>query len=263
MTTTAPSLTVIVLTRNEARHLAACLRTLAFAERRIVLDCGSTDGTQEIAKANGAELFHRDFDDFSSQRNHALTLTNSEWVLMIDADERVPSGLAEEICAVVNANPPRPENAFRLPRRNYYLGKPLRIAGAGRDSVVRLFRKGKIRWENLVHESVKVEGATGELLTPLEHHTVTELADSLRKMTQYSLLSGQELHRRGRRTNPLAILTHTAARFLKVYIFHLGVLEGGRGLLIAGCESAGVFFKYSRLWELQRTAAPETAKIIG
>ena len=252
MIPSAHSLAVIILTRNEARHLADCLNTLAFAGRRIVLDCGSTDGTQAIATANGAELFHRDFDDFSSQRNHALTLAATEWVLMIDADERVPAGLAAEICAVVNANPPRAETAFRLPRRNFYLGAPLRFAGAGRDTVVRLFRKDKIRWENLVHESVKVEGATGELLTPLEHHTVTELADSLRKMAQYSLLSGEELHRRGRRTNPFAILAHTAARFLKVYVFHLGLLEGGRGLLIAGCEAAGVFFKYSRLWEMQR-----------
>src|SRR5258706_13093268 len=105
----ASSLTAIVLTRNEARHLADCLRALAFAGRRIVLDCGSTDGTQNIAAANGAELFHRDFDDFSSQRNHALSLAASEWVLMIDADERVPPGLAEEIRAVVNAQPPRSE----------------------------------------------------------------------------------------------------------------------------------------------------------
>ncbi len=252
MSVTAPQITAVVLTRNEARHLADCLAALRFCGRRLAVDCGSTDGTQTIAAAAGAELVHRDFDDFSSQRNFALSKIETEWALMIDADERVSAALAAELSRAAAA--PGDAAAFAFPRDNHYLGAPLRFAGTGRDRVVRLLRVGKTRYENLVHEAVKCDGPVRELAGPLIHLTVVSLADSLRKVVQYSELSALELRRRGRTIGPAGILGRTLARFVKIYCLRFGVLDGARGLIAAGFEAAGVFFKYALLWEARRAA---------
>lgn len=246
-------LTAVILTRNEARHLAGCLATLAFCERRLVVDCGSTDGTQQIAQEAGAELLHRDFDDFASQRNFALERAGAGWVVMIDADERVPRELGEALSRAVRD--PGDAVAFAFPRVNHYLGRPLRFAGTGHDRVVRLFRGDRVRYQNLVHEKPVVDGPVGELAEPLDHLTVVTLEDSLRKLAQYSELSAREMHRRGRRSGAAAIMLRPLARFAKVYLLRLGVLDGTRGLIAAGFEAAGVFLKYARLWDLGRAGS--------
>lgn len=248
----APSLTAIVLTKNEAENIADCLASLAFAPVRLVLDCGSDDGTRALAEAAGARVLERPFDDFSSQRNFALAQAGGDWVLMIDADERVPEPLAREILAVLSATGPADPAAYRLRRNNLYLGKPLRFCGAGRDTVIRLLRRGRAGYVNLVHETPRIDGGIGDLATPLEHHTVRSLSESLQKLAQYSPLSALEMQRRGRRVSLAGIAGRTLARWIKIYIVKLGLLDGGRGFLVAAFESAGVFFKYALLWDMQR-----------
>jgi len=249
---TTPSLTAIVLTKNEADNIAGCLATLGFAAQRLVLDCGSTDGTRELAAAAGAKVIERAFDDFSSQRNFALAQAATDWVLMIDADERVPAALASEITAALASAAPDSPAAWRLKRNNLYLGRPLRFCGAGRDEVVRLFRRGQVEYANLVHETPRVAGAVARLRTPLEHHTARTLGESLQKLAQYSPLSALELQRRGRRISLPGIALRTLGRWLKVYLVKLGFLDGARGFLVAGFEAAGVFCKYALLWDLNR-----------
>lgn len=249
------SLTAIVLTKNEADNIADCLAALNFAADRLVLDCGSTDGTRELAAATGARVVERAFDDFSSQRNFALAQAATDWILMIDADERVPAALAAEIMGVItNAKSDGPA-AYRLKRDNLYLGEQLRFCGAGRDEVIRLFRRGKVEYANLVHETPRVTGAVADLPTPLVHHTARTLAESIEKLAQYSPLSARELQRRGRRVTLAGIAGRTMARWLKVYLVKLGFLDGARGFLVAGFEAAGVFCKYALLWDLNRENA--------
>ena len=180
MTTPAlAGLTAIVLTKNEADNISACLASLGFAGARLVLDSASTDGTQERAAAAGARVLQRPFDDFSSQRNFALAQAATDWVLMIDADERVPDALATEIAGAIAAATPDGPAAYRLRRNNLYLGRPLRFCGAGRDEVIRLFRRDRVEYANLVHETPRINGAVADLSTPLEHHTARTLAERL------------------------------------------------------------------------------------
>ncbi len=251
MSAPGPRVVAIVLTRDEAAEIGECLAALRFADARLVVDSGSRDRTVEIAEAEGARVVAHPFVDFASQRNAALDLVDAEWVLMIDADERVPPELAAEIRAAI-ASAPAEVGAFRLPRRNWYLGRPLRHCTTGRDTVVRLLRRGRARFVNKVHESARVEGEIRDLKTPLDHHTVRALGDSLRKVAEFSPLSAEEMLARGKTTSVAGIAAHTLARFLKVYVAKRGFLEGSRGFLIAGFESAGVFFKYAMLWDKQR-----------
>ncbi len=250
-----PSLTAIVLTKNEAFNIVDCLAALNFATDRLVLDCGSTDGTRALAAAAGASVMERAFDDFSSQRNFALAQADTDWVLMIDADERVPEALAAEIATAIGSTAEDGPSAFRLSRNNLYLGRPLRFCGAGRDEVIRLFRRGHVEYANLVHETPRITGRVADLQTPLLHHTARTLAESIEKLAQYSPLSALELQRRGRRVSLAGIAGRTVARWLKVYLVKLGFLDGARGFLVAGFEAAGVFCKYSLLWDLNRKSA--------
>jgi glycosyltransferase involved in cell wall biosynthesis len=248
---TAPRITAIVLARDEAHNIVECIDTLRFADEILVVDSGSADATQPLARGAGARVVEHAFVDFAAQRNAALAMTDAEWALMIDADERVPAALAGEIrAATASAGPD--VGAFRLRRRNWYLGQPLVFCAAGHDTVVRLLRRGRVTWANKVHEAASVAGRVPTLPTALEHHTARSLGDVLRKVADYSPLSAEELFARGRRTSVAGIVGHAAGRFLKVYVGKRGFLDGARGLLIAGFESAGVFFKYALLWDKQR-----------
>lgn len=251
MSAPGPSLAAVVLTRDEAHNIAECLGALSFADEILVVDSGSRDATVDLARAAGARVVEHPFVDFAAQRNAALSMVAADWVLMIDADERVPAALAAEIRAAVGGAA-NDVGAFRLARRNWYLGRPLRYGASGRDTVVRLLKRGRVRWANKVHETAHVDGTIAALDTPLEHHTVRSLADSLRKVAEFSPLSAEEMFVRGRRTTVGGIAGHTLARFVKVYVVKRGFLDGARGFLVAGVESAGVFFKYALLWDRQR-----------
>ena len=248
-----PSLTAVVITKNEAHQIAACIAGLRFAQHVLVVDSGSDDGTREAAAAAGAEVIQHPFTDYAGQRNLGLSRVRTEWALMVDADERVSPELAVEIAAAIDGATAEPHVAgFRLLRRNHFLGRPMTRSRAGSERLTRLMRAARAKYVNAVHETPVVEGEIHDLDAPMEHLTHVRLRDAFEKTLRYAILWAQDMNARGKTTSIAGIAGHTVHRWLKVYVFNGGFLEGGRGFLMAGFESVGVFFKYALLWELQR-----------
>ena len=245
-------LTVIVPTLNEEEMLPACLESVRFADEILVVDSFSTDRTGAIARAAGARFLQNRFIDFSAQKNWAIERAAHEWILQVDADERVTPALRAGIEAILVAGPDRA--AYRMPRRNYFLGRPMRHTGWGRDAVVRLFRR-TARFEGEVHEELRVDGPIGELEGALDHHSFRSFAQYWSKMLSYSALGAARLRREGRRAGPAQVALHPLAYFLKMYVLRLGFLDGMHGLVLSLLGATTVYFKYARLWELQVAAA--------
>jgi glycosyltransferase involved in cell wall biosynthesis len=248
-----PSLTAVVITKNEAHQIAACLAALRFAPHVLVLDSGSEDGTREVAAAAGAEVVLQPFTDFAGQRNLGLARVRTEWALMIDADERVSPALAHEILeALAGASREPHVGAFRILRRNHFMGRPLTRSRCSRERLTRLMRVGRAKYVNAVHEAAVIEGDVRDLAAPMEHLTHVKLRDAFEKTLRYAILWAQDMHARGKTTSLGGIAVHTVHRWFKIYLVKGAILEGTRGFILAGFESVGVFFKYALLWELQR-----------
>jgi glycosyltransferase involved in cell wall biosynthesis len=247
-----PSLTAVVITRNEAHQIGACVTALGFAPHVLVVDSESVDGTREAASAAGADVVVHPFTDYAGQRNVGLARATTAWVLMIDADERVSPALAEEIVlGIERANAQPAISAFSLLRRNHFMGRPLTLSSSGNERLVRLMRKDRAKYVNAVHETPIIDGQIRELAAPMEHLTNVELRDAFDKSRRYAILWANDMHGRGKTTSIAGIAGHTLHRWFKVYLIKRGFLEGTRGFILAGFESVGVFFKYSMLWELQ------------
>lgn len=247
----SPSLTAIVITRNEAHQIADCIRALSFAPTVLVVDSGSDDGTREAAAAAGAEVALHPFTDYASQRNFGLSRAATEWALMVDADERVSPALAAELVAAIERAAPGVA-AFRLVRRNHFMGRPLTRSSSGTERITRLMRPSRAKYVNRVHERPLIDGEIRDLAGPLEHLTHVRLKDAFEKALRYGTLWAADMHGRGVTTSLVGIAGHTVHRWVKLYVFKRGFLEGTRGFILAGFESVGVFFKYALLWELQR-----------
>src|SRR5215475_10408277 len=192
-----PRLSAIVITRNEAAKIADCLDSLAFCDERIVVDCGSEDETVSRALARGARVEHHVFEGFGAQKNFALSLASGEWVLSIDADERVSPALAAEITAVLAA---ASADAYEMPRQSSFLGRVMRHSGWYPDYVLRLFRRGRARFsDDIVHERVLCDGRVLRLKEPLLHYPVDRIEDALSRMDRYSSAGAEKLVASGRR----------------------------------------------------------------
>lgn len=250
---TPPSLTAIVIAKNEAHQIAACIAALGFAPHVLVVDSGSVDDTRAIAGSLGAEVAVHPFTDFADQRNFGLGHVRTEWALMIDADERVTPALAVEIVeAIAKASGPSNVAAFRIMRRNYFMGRPLTRCRSASERLTRLMRPTRAKYVNAVHETPVVDGEIRDLAAPMEHLTHVRLRDAFEKTLRYALLWAQDMNARGKTTSLAGIAGHTVHRWFKIYLFNGAILEGTRGFILAGFETVGVFFKYALLWELQR-----------
>lgn len=249
--TPAPRLSVIVITHNESRHIAACLDSVAFADEIVVVDSGSTDDTCEIARARGARvLVTPDWPGFGPQKNRALNLATGDWVLSIDADERVTPALAEEIRAVIATGR---LDAYRIARLSEFCGQPMRHCGWWPDHVLRLFRRGKARFTDAaVHEKLEAAGPVGVLRHHLLHYPYETIEALLVKMNRYSTDAALMMYRRGRRTSIPGALGHGIWTFVRIYFIRRGFLDGWRGLIVACAAGAGSFFRYAKLYMLQQ-----------
>lgn len=245
-------LTVIVPTLNEEAMLAGCLASVGFADEILVVDSFSTDRTPEIARAAGARFLQNRFVDFSTQKNWAIERAAHEWILQVDADERVTATLRDAIGTLLREGPTHA--AYRIARINYFLGRRMRHTGWGRDGVVRLFRR-TARFRGEVHEEIEAGGTTGVLGGALEHYSFRSFAQYLGKIQAYSAFGAARLQREGRRAGPVQVVLHPLAYFLKAYVLRLGVLDGMHGLVLSLLGATTVYLKYARLWELQVTGA--------
>ncbi len=242
-------LTIVIPTRNEAAQIAECVRHLGWAGEVIVIDGSSADGTPALARAAGARVIERDGSTIAAQRNAAIAAASHEWVFALDADERIGPELAAELARAV-ASPAH--EAYAVRRRNVYLGKPITRAGWGRDWVVRLFQRGRRFVERRVHEGLEPVADVGRLTAPLEHVPFRDLAHHLSKADRYSAWAAADLADQGRRARLADLVFRPPARFVRMYVLQLGLLDGWRGALLSGFGAMTVFLKYARLWERSR-----------
>jgi len=241
----SPKLSAIVIVKNEAHNIAACLDALAFCGERIVVDTDSSDGTPAIAAAHGARVVNHAWEGFGKQKNFALSLAAGEWVLSIDADERVDAALAREIEAALAA--PRADG-YEIPRVTRFLGREMGRA-ARPDFVLRLFRRGKARFtDDLVHERVVCDGPVARLRTPLQHDSVLRLEDALSRIDRYSTANAQMMIQAGRKVSFASGITHGFWTFFRVYVLRGGFLDGKEGFLLAVANAEGSYYRYMKAW---------------
>ena len=240
--------TAVIPTLNEANQIADCVRAVTWADEVIVADGGSSDHTTSAAAAAGAKVLQGSWNTIAAQRNAGIAAARNQWVLALDADERVGPDLAEEIGATVTT-PAHPAYAVR--RANVYLGRTVRYGGWGDDWVVRLFQRDRRYVERRVHEHLDRGTDFGRLRAPLLHVPYRDLSHHLEKLDRYATWSAEELAERGRRAHVVDILVRPPASFLNMYFLRLGLLDGWRGALLSGLAAVSVFLKYVRLWDLQ------------
>ncbi|MGC2323282.1 MAG: glycosyltransferase family 2 protein [Terriglobales bacterium] len=246
------TLSVAVITINEEANIGALLESVRAADERIVLDCGSTDRTLEIARAFGTKTFTEEWKGYTAQKNSGLDKATGDWVLSLDADEAVEPELMEEIRQVLDHNPP--VNGYYLPRKNYFLGRWMRHGGFYPDRKLRLFRRGQGRFaDRPVHETVQLDGPTGTLNHALIHRAYPTLEGYIQHMNRYSSLGAEIAVAQGRgRFSLLNIVVNPLATFAYNYFLRLGLLDGREGLLLHLYHSAYVSWKYAKAWELAR-----------
>jgi glycosyltransferase involved in cell wall biosynthesis len=241
-----PQLSAIVITRNEAVNIGECLDSVAFCDERIVVDCGSTDATVEIARGKGARVEFHEWQGFGPQKNYALSLATGTWVLSIDADERVTPELAAAIKAAIAAGD---AEAWEFPRLSSFCGRPMRHSGWYPDYVLRLFRRGKARFDDvIVHERVICTGVVKRLRPPLIHHPVARLEDALSRMDRYSTASAERIVAAGRRVSFMTGIGHGLYSFLRTYVLRAGFLDGAEGFLLAVANAEGSYYRYMKAW---------------
>jgi glycosyltransferase involved in cell wall biosynthesis len=246
-----PKLTVTVITLNEAAHIEACLDSVAWADDRLVVDCGSTDGTPDRARAKGARVIVRDWPGYSAQKNFAAGEARHDWILSVDADERVTPELAAEIRGRLATDPV--EAGFRIPRVTWHLGRWIRATDWYPDPQLRLYDRRRARWApRRVHESVTADGLVGRLRHELQHYAYRDLAHHLATMDRYTTLAAEQMHADGRRTTLLDLVVHPAAAFLRNYVLRRGFTAGGPGFIISTMNAQYVFMKFAKLWAIER-----------
>jgi glycosyltransferase involved in cell wall biosynthesis len=248
-----PRISALVLSKDVEEKLPACLQTLEWVDELVVVDDESRDATRTIAESAGARVLVRRLESFARQRNAGLALCTGEWVLVVDADERVTPELRDEIAAVLAA--PGARVGFRVPRRNHLAGRWVRGCGWYPDYVVRLFRREGVRYVATVHERPLLAGPLGTLRRPLLHFTYDSLAEYAAKMDRYSTMAAAERRAAGRRARLVDLLLRPPLVFVKCYLLRLGVLDGEDGLVIAAMSAHYTFQKYAKLRALARRAA--------
>ncbi|MCX5752743.1 MAG: glycosyltransferase family 2 protein [Candidatus Krumholzibacteria bacterium] len=249
-------ISAILITLNEEKNLEACLDGIRWVDEIVVVDCGSHDGTKELALKYTDKFHYRAWDSFSRQKAHALDLASNEWVLSLDADERVTKELTEEIRQAAGSGT---FDGYLLKRDNYFLGKLMRGAGWQHDYQMRLFRKSKARiTDRLVHEGFEIDGAVGRLSNPLKHFTCTSLSAAFAKMNEYTSLEAIE-YAGSRKSSGGAAVLHSLSAFLRSYVSRRGYRDGMHGLVLSLVNSVTTMLLYMKIWEIQRngkTKAP-------
>lgn len=247
---TRATLSVILITFNESQHIRDCLASVAFADEIIVVDSGSSDDTREIAAQCGAQVhLTEDWPGFGPQKNRALKLATSDWILSLDADERITPELAQEIQATLAAPA---KDAYVLPRLSYFCGQAIRHGGWWPDPVLRLFRRGSARFTDAkVHEKLITQARVGQLRNHFIHYSYDSLETLLNKLNRYSSDAAAMMHARGRRTSMAGAIGHGLWTFIRAYIIQRGFLDGRAGLMIAVAGSTGSFYRYCKLLMLQ------------
>jgi len=247
-----PTLSVILITRNEEANLADCLASLeGIAQQIVVVDTNSTDNTLVIAKNYGAVVSQpADWPGFGPQKNRALDLATGEWVLSLDADERLTPALRSEILTAINHS--AHVDCFAIPRLSWYCGRFIQHSGWSPDYVDRLFKRGTARFsDDLVHERLIPSGQVAKLENPMLHYSFMNFSQVLQKIDRYSTASAEQAFAKGRRSNPLKAILHGLWAFIRTYFIRAGFLDGYQGLALALSNAEGSYYRYMKIWLIQ------------
>jgi len=248
-----PGLSACIITLNEADRIGPCIASLAFCDELVVVDSGSTDGTPDIAAGAGARVIEHAFEGYRAQKDFAVKQARNDWVLCLDADERVTPELREAIEAA-RAGGFAGAAGFRFARATEYFGAFLRHGNAYPDRVLRLFDRRRGGWNagREIHEHVVVDGAVQRLAGELEHRAYRSIDDQLARYRRYATMMAHDMHARGRRARLRNLVLNPFWRFLRGYVLRAGFLDGWRGLLFALLEADYTREKFARLMLLQR-----------
>ena len=242
-----------VITRDESAHIAAALESVSWADEIIVVDSRSTDETVAIARKHATRVEVRDWPGYGAQKNYAAEIASNDWILSLDADERVTSGLANEITQTLQGEPAA--RGYRIPRVTWYLGRWIRSTDWYPDYQLRLYDRRAGQWNGRrVHESVDLQGTPGVLRHELQHYAYRDIAHHLATIDRYTTLAAEQWLAEGRRTNGFEILIHPRLAFLRNYLLRGGIKDGAPGLLVSKLNAYYVFLKFAKLWELQPRA---------
>jgi glycosyltransferase involved in cell wall biosynthesis len=238
-------LSVIIVTKNEAANIRACLESVAWADEIIVVDSGSSDATVEICRELGAQVHGHDWPGFGIQKNRALSYATHEWVFAIDADERVTPDLQSQLIKAIEDDS---KDGFYLPRLSQFCGKFIRHSGWYPDYVLRLFRKSKGRFsDDMVHERVILKGNAGRLTSPLLHYSYLNETDVQRKTGQYAKAGAMQMLKNGKTASFADAPLRAGWAFIRTYFLRLGFLDGIAGFNIALMNFRTTYLKYQQL----------------
>ena len=252
---------VVITTFNEEVNITECLESVLWADEILVVDSYSTDRTLEFARRYPVTILQREYFGSAAQKNWSIGKVKHDWVLILDADERVTPGLAREIQETLDAGPKF--NGYYIRRENVMLGKVIRHSGWSTDKVIRLFHRDRGRYPNRrVHADLDIEGAVPTLKNVLSHYTYRDFKQYFEKILNYSEWGAAQGFREGRRVGFFEIAGRPAWRFFRTYVLQLGFLDGLHGLAVCGLQAVAAFLKYLRLWEFSvRSRLGEDVKL--
>ncbi|MEK6287842.1 MAG: glycosyltransferase family 2 protein [Acidobacteriota bacterium] len=244
-------ITATVITLNEEHNIADALETLSWADEIIVVDSESTDRTVEIARRFTDRVFVKSWPGYSAQKNFAAEQASNDWILSLDADERVSKELAGEIRQLKSGAEPEAA-VFRIPRRTFYLGRWIKHSGWRPDYKLRLYHRRRARWRgDYVHETLEADGTVETLRGDLLHYTVRNASEHQLRMDRYTTLAAEQSYSQGKRASLVSLLVSPVAVFLRSYILKLGLLDGVPGFAIARFAAHYEFLKNLKLWEMR------------
>lgn len=259
-----PKLSIAIIAHNEGTYLADALQSVSWADQVVVVDCGSTDNTSEIAEGAGAEVYREpNRSNLNENKNIAIGHCRGEWIFVLDADERIPDMLAGEIRRVINDNK---TDGFLVPRRNHIIGRWLRHGSQYPDYQLRLFKRDRGNFPAVhVHERLNVNGRIDRLSEPFDHHPYPDLSMLIHKNLRYSEFEAQHLFQQGKTISFSGliwrIMVKTPLRFLRRYVLKMGFRDGVPGLIMAWFDAENQSLRWIRLWELSRKLSDERERI--
>ena len=244
------NISIAIIVKNEEGVIRQCLETVKWADEIIIVDAFSSDKTVRICKEYTDKIFLREFVDFSAQKNFALSKASNEWVLFVDADEKITPLLKDEISLL----PPALKAGYYVPRKNIIFGRHFKYGGHQDDMQLRLFKKSVSHFENPIHEKVVVAGEVGRLHNYIEHYSTRNLSEYAEKLNLYTNLEAKFMRTQGRAIKKQDFIIKPAGQFLLRYIFKGGYKDGLEGLIFYSLSSYYTFIKYAKCWELSKEA---------
>ena len=249
-----PKVSVTIITKNEATDVADALDSVAWADERIVVDACSTDETAAIASRHGARVETREWAGYVAQKNYAASLACNDWILSLDADERVTPALAREIQQTLGAEPA--SRGYRMPRVTFHLGRWIRTTDWYPDDQLRLYDRRAAEWTGrYVHEGVTVKGPVGSLHGELEHYAYRDISEHLETIDRYTTLAAKQMFEQGRRATTFDLALQPAFAFFRNFVLKRGFLDGSVGLTISRMNAYYVGLKFRKLRDLGTTEA--------